>query len=729
MKKSLIIFVYCFIMFTLSRATSLQEMYDNAESKNGYGKFITLEKDSIYTGSFTQNISSVCIQGNSGIIDFIGSPIIVPEEDYILDIDHCIMKTSSDTQDVFLLYKNNSNGKIIHNTFWDKSNNNSIYAIRLEKCTNDSIEIKNNIFCNLYSPLYFDIDISGEINNNDNIQLEIEHNLNWQCKKTYLYYAGWTMPAQPFIPNPGNGEIIGNPDFVNPLENNFTLQESSIGIDNGIETTIEYQGNDPDLGACESSFSKFRGTKISGDLTQNLLKSNSPYIINDDLNIKLNQQIFIESGVEIRINCMKSISVDGQVEFAGTIDDSIYISNNSCYNTQWQSIRFNENASNLSKINYAKIRYGKITCLNDSLSIENCNFFNTLKCEKNCKIKIANNVFHSPILCESNSAPLIENNIFYSSSIHSFSANPKIIRNKFMGQTYRMPQSYWMVSITDKSNAYIESNLFKNNYGAILVTDSSSFVSVNNLIYTCDHATTVHSNSSGIILNNTIYSNGRREFAGSDGYGINCSINSKINVVNSIVWNIGEWSRAIGIFDSSIVNTQNCVLSTPFEGKNIIYDDPSFINPGENNFRISDTSVCIDSGISDTLNEYMSQLDYAGNPRMCGKNIDIGCFENQNPNNIESIETSVSTNYELYQNYPNPFNATTRIQYTVPAKSNVEILVYDICGNQVDVLHSGIQYSGQYEVIWDAQHMTSGIYFIEMAAGKFRSIKKCLIVK
>ena len=50
----------------------------------------------------------------------------------------------------------------------------------------------------------------------------------------------------------------------------------------------------PDLGAKESEFSNFIGTKLAGTLSGELDVDNSPYIIEDD--------IIIPSGSELKIN-------------------------------------------------------------------------------------------------------------------------------------------------------------------------------------------------------------------------------------------------------------------------------------------------------------------------------------------------------------------------------------------------------------------------------------------
>ncbi|MDC1038456.1 T9SS type A sorting domain-containing protein, partial [Candidatus Marinimicrobia bacterium] len=81
------------------------------------------------------------------------------------------------------------------------------------------------------------------------------------------------------------------------------------------------------------------------------------------------------------------------------------------------------------------------------------------------------------------------------------------------------------------------------------------------------------------------------------------------------------------------------------------------------------------------------------------------------------------------QNYPNPFNPITSISFSVPIKSRVEINVYDIMGNEVDILLNDVVPSGIQSVSWDAKDQSSGIYFIRMLCGNFIEYKKAILLK
>jgi hypothetical protein len=55
--------------------------------------------------------------------------------------------------------------------------------------------------------------------------------------------------------------------------------------------------------------------------------------------------------------------------------------------------------------------------------------------------------------------------------------------------------------------------------------------------------------------------------------------------------------------------------------------------------------------------------------------------------------------FALGQNYPNPFNPVTKINFDVPAKSSVELKVYDASGKLVNTVVTGVMESGNTQLI------------------------------
>ncbi|NPV12605.1 MAG: T9SS type A sorting domain-containing protein [Ignavibacteria bacterium] len=87
--------------------------------------------------------------------------------------------------------------------------------------------------------------------------------------------------------------------------------------------------------------------------------------------------------------------------------------------------------------------------------------------------------------------------------------------------------------------------------------------------------------------------------------------------------------------------------------------------------------------------------------------------------------------FKLYQNYPNPFNPTTKIRYSVKETKPVMIKLYDIVGREVTTLVNEVKDAGEYEVELNAGKfgLSSGVYFYQMKAGDFTSIKKMVVLK
>ena len=100
-----------------------------------------------------------------------------------------------------------------------------------------------------------------------------------------------------------------------------------------------------------------------------------------------------------------------------------------------------------------------------------------------------------------------------------------------------------------------------------------------------------------------------------------------------------------------------------------------------------------------------------------------------NVTGVESPEAKVPTHFSLSQNYPNPFNPTTQINYSVPKNGFVTLKVYDILGQEVATLFSGVQHAGNYTATFDGGKFASGVYFCRLMAGNVSFTKKLMLMK
>jgi hypothetical protein len=90
--------------------------------------------------------------------------------------------------------------------------------------------------------------------------------------------------------------------------------------------------------------------------------------------------------------------------------------------------------------------------------------------------------------------------------------------------------------------------------------------------------------------------------------------------------------------------------------------------------------------------------------------------------------------FELAQNYPNPFNPDTKIEFAVPQKSQVDLVIYNVMGQKVRTLISDELDAGWKQVTWDGKDdsgntVSSGIYLYKLNAGEFVDSKKMTLVK
>ena len=104
---------------------------------------------------------------------------------------------------------------------------------------------------------------------------------------------------------------------------------------------------------------------------------------------------------------------------------------------------------------------------------------------------------------------------------------------------------------------------------------------------------------------------------------------------------------------------------------------------------------------------------------------------------VNNINTTVPDNFVLEQNYPNPFNPSTKIKFDIPDRFPIEtfgndkvvLKIYDILGKEITTLVKESLNPGSYEVTFDANKLSSGIYFYRLSAGNFMQTKRMILIK
>ena len=218
----------------------------------------------------------------------------------------------------------------------------------------------------------------------------------------------------------------------------------------------------------------------------------------------------------------------------------------------------------------------------------------------------------------------------------------------------------------------------------------------------------------------------------------------------------GQYTGQTGVhsrFESSMINTYNTQII--YSGNSLVYiDDVSEItfNNLYNNYIYVDSVLKCDSLAKAFAGNTTSSAYYSKMWEL-SKGFTTKLFKDASykltclvytawvnagsPVSVEDedyLQSPVSFN--LYQNYPNPFNPSTTIKYTVPnvtlsgvEGSRVQLKVYDVLGNEAATLVDEYKNAGSYEINFNGNSLSSGIYFYTLTAGSFVETKKMTFLR
>ncbi len=98
---------------------------------------------------------------------------------------------------------------------------------------------------------------------------------------------------------------------------------------------------------------------------------------------------------------------------------------------------------------------------------------------------------------------------------------------------------------------------------------------------------------------------------------------------------------------------------------------------------------------------------------------------------ITSIEDdkSVPKSFDIIKNYPNPFNNSTIIAYSIANEGNVNISVYDLLGRKIKKIIDEKKEKGSYKIRFNADDLTSGIYFLMLKTNSKILTHKIILLK
>lgn len=102
------------------------------------------------------------------------------------------------------------------------------------------------------------------------------------------------------------------------------------------------------------------------------------------------------------------------------------------------------------------------------------------------------------------------------------------------------------------------------------------------------------------------------------------------------------------------------------------------------------------------------------------------------PTSSQDEELSLSP--QLLGNYPNPFNPETEIRFILPTAGYVTIEIFNLKGEKVKDINSGLLPAGQQSLVWNGRDeqgksVPSGIYFYRLQANPGAPVQKMILLK
>ena len=100
-----------------------------------------------------------------------------------------------------------------------------------------------------------------------------------------------------------------------------------------------------------------------------------------------------------------------------------------------------------------------------------------------------------------------------------------------------------------------------------------------------------------------------------------------------------------------------------------------------------------------------------------------------NSNNQIDVNINIPSKLALGEAYPNPFNPSTSFTFYALEQNFVDINIYNVMGQLVDVIYSGDISKGEHLFTWNAYDISTGIYLIKATSNFDSSIQKVMLIK
>ena len=385
-----------------------------------------------------------------------------------------------------------------------------------------------------------------------------------------------------------------------------------------------------------------------GPVNGNWTIEDSPYYINGDIIIEINDSLSIEPGVDVIFTSDYSFTVEGKLRAEGTETDNIEIySEDSSFG--WKGLRFintSDNDQGNSLLYHCQLRDGFAPASQSDYPVTT----------------------GGAVYCV-NSANLVINNCTFSDNFASndggavalFDDSNIIIRNSFFSNNEA--GIFGGALFIDNAAPFIEFCRFENNYAMAMGTITSYMDSaptlenieiVNNLAGACAG---LYATYNDLELTNILIANNETETGNGGGIGlVNCNTilrnstlynnssaasgdgiwgisGGSLDIINCIFWENGTDELSLDGVELAISYSNFTDQVLPGEGN--ISQNPNFLDPSHGDYSVAEDSPCIDTGNPNSDEFYHTEFDLNMNPRLTDGDddgetvIDMGAFEFQ----------------------------------------------------------------------------------------------------
>ena len=179
----------------------------------------------------------------------------------------------------------------------------------------------------------------------------------------------------------------------------------------------------------------------------------------------------------------------------------------------------------------------------------------------------------------------------------------------------------------------------------------------------------------------------------------------------------------ITIFDGSNQPVSGATVNGNFTGATTSSESGTTNNNGQVSFSSRGTKNPVGEWCFEVKNVNLAGASYDS-----GSNIITRACEGVNSARIMS--NNEFANADVIMNvYPNPFQNSTRIMFQLPQQSHVVLEVYTVLGNRVAEITDQNYEAGQHLLEWNAQKLSSGMYFLKMKAGNLVDTRRLLLIR